>query len=316
MGTVSEKRCFWWPAFALIVCLNFVGPLQGHQDPSHSVDGLSKALEESPHSINLLLKRAQKQMARGHWAEASADLSHALEHSVDAGTKAEVYFLRSRLQEMSVGAEPALADAKKAFALEGTCERRLHLASLYFELGEKESAAALVPPSRIFDFDEAVLLQARLIQSFPQRTAFLKKAHERIGSINLFEAWLDAAVETDPVEPLRTTISEKITQQRFKAPCLIRLGRLAKRNGEEKQAQVYFSQALEEIEPRLRSTNPDLLLLTDRALARVGLEQLALAREDLGIIQSSGLPRIVYDHLAELVTRLEMLKKSGNKETP
>lgn len=153
--------------------------------------------------------------------------------------------------------------------------------------------------------DESIeLFQAYLLiksdKSF-QAAQLLRKSFGRTQGVVLRNSWIDASLVAGQFEEVWPVIEKELRDSRYKAAWLIRRARVAQIQGQNAQMQKDLALALEELKTRIKTSRPDLTLVSDRGLARAMMGDKKLAKSDLSLLQKSGFPAQSYVFLEKLL---------------
>lgn len=266
--------------------------VRAHDSPIHVIEAINERVAKEGATAALLTQRATEYRAMGEETQAAKDLNAAL--ALDSNfipalcslgrvnlslgkrdeaaecvakglalakadyQKAELYMTRSELREAARDMQGALEDC-------------LH--SVSFDRGDVDAALRL---SR---------LQARLGLG-KERIESLERALVDSGGgvleIELIEAMIDAgrfAAALEKIEP-------QLRDSRFQASWLIRRARAKQGLGDKEGATHDLQAAIQELDTRISTLNPDVTLIADRGLANALLGNIEKAKSDLVLAKS------------------------------
>ena len=119
----------------------------------------------------------------------------------------------------------------------------------------------------------------------------LKAGHSRTRSAVLYNAWVEALIDTGDYEQARPIIEEKLVAARLKSSWLLRRAKLRQATSEDAAAEGDLLQAIEELNTRINPGRPDLTLLVDRGIAWTMLGDRSAAKRDLAAAKKAGADR-------------------------
>jgi tetratricopeptide (TPR) repeat protein len=280
---------------AMILWLLLAAGAMGHHAPEEMVAELSAKLAKRPDDVQLLSRRATEYRALGMHAEAEKDLLRVVarkpESVVDIESLARVLWAQRRQDE-------ALTLAKRAVSSATTGRERaaglILQAEWELERGNLEAAMAGCQQAFQEDPDGMVdwyLLRSRIHERMgkhAERVVGLGAGYERMGSVVLRDAWVDAALDAAMFSKVAPVIDEELAKCRLKSSWLIRRGRLRSGMGSGDAAREDLNAAICELDRRIHPERPDAKLLIDRGLAWVLLGDREAAMRDLALARKHG----------------------------
>lgn len=242
-----------------------------HESPSHSIELLDQHIEESP-TPALLFQRAMAYKALGKMNRAAADLTLALKEQPNQLEwlleHCHIEFARNRADSALRTANKCLKLAKEnnqradihilraqAHQLNGKPKPSLHACQLAF----KE-----VPDGKINWF----LLRAEnqyLLGLHKERIHGLKAGLKIYPETILKPHYVDALIDVGQYKHALTIIEKELPSLRWQAHWQVKKAQVLIALNRQKEAQVSLQGALQEINQRLNPSQPDILLLADRA---------------------------------------------------
>ena len=107
----------------------------------------------------------------------------------------------------------------------------------------------------------------------------------------LYNAWVEALVDTGDYEQARPIIEEKVAAARLKSSWLLRRAKLHQATGDQQAASADLEAAIAELNQRINPQNPDITLLVDRGIAFCMLDDRSAAKKDLVAAKKAGADR-------------------------
>jgi tetratricopeptide (TPR) repeat protein len=246
----------------------------------------------------LYYRRATEYRVLREHAKAQADLEKAIAIAPEFVAAHEDL---GRIHQLNGKHEEALASLDRAIAASTT--EREHAASL--AVRAEILAAAGKHQLALTDVENALdtyrrgavdwfLLRSDLQEQLgikEERLAGLKAGHSRTKSIVLYNAWVEALIDSGDYDQARPIIEEKIAAARLKSSWLLRRAKLHQATGEKDAARQDLLQAIEELNARINPQNPDITLLVDRGVAWTMLDDRSAAKRDLALAKKAGADR-------------------------
>ncbi|MGI9241011.1 MAG: hypothetical protein ACR2RV_09425 [Verrucomicrobiales bacterium] len=225
---------------------------------------LEKAIELAPEYVAAHEDLGRIFQLRGMHAEALASLGRAIDAATTDRELAASLSVRAEILAAAGKTEEALSDCEKAIATyrRGAVDWFLLRSDLQQALGLDE-----------------------------ERLDGLKAGHARTKSVVLYNAWVEALVETGDLEQAAPIIEEKVAAARLKSSWLIRRAKLRQATGETAAAKRDLLQAIEELNARINPENPDITVLVDRGVAFTMLDDRSAAKRDLALAKKAGADR-------------------------
>jgi tetratricopeptide (TPR) repeat protein len=256
---------------------------------------LSAKLAKRPDDVELLSRRATEYRALGMDAKAEVDLRRVLvkdpESVADTESLARVLWAQGKPDE-------ALTFVKRAVASATAGRERAAglILQSEWELARGNSDEAMAACQKAFREDphgmvDWYLLRSRIQEGmgrFAERVAGLRAGHQRLGSVVLRNAWVDASLDAGMFANIEPLIEEQLAKSRLKSSWLIRRGRLRVGMASEQAAHEDLKAAIVELDRRIHPERPDAALLIDRGWARVLLGDVRAARRDLALARKHG----------------------------
>ena len=225
---------------------------------------LEKAIGLAPEFVAAHQDLGRIHMQRGDQDQAIACVDRALEVSSTEREEATALAIRSEFLMVAGKPKEALADCQKALDTykRGAVDWFLLRADLQAELGIKEA-----------------------------RLEGLKAGHARTKSVVIYNAWVEALIETGDFKQAAPIIEEKLGKARLKSSWLLRRAKLLRATGEAEAAKADLVAAIAELNERINPTNPDVTLLVDRGVAWAMLDDRSAAKRDLVAAKKAGADR-------------------------
>ncbi|MFT4548544.1 MAG: tetratricopeptide (TPR) repeat protein [Verrucomicrobiales bacterium] len=225
---------------------------------------LEKAIELAPEFIAAHEDLGRLHQLHGDLPKAIASLDKAVAAATTDREKAASLAVRAEILASAGKTEDALTDVENALETykRGAVDWFLLRSDLQDQLDQKEA-----------------------------RLKGLKAGHARTKSVVLYNAWVEALVETGDYETARPIIGARVAAARLKSSWLIRRAKLHLATDEKDAAIKDLQQAITELNQRLNPENPDITLLIDRGIAHQLLEDRSAAKKDLAAAKKAGADR-------------------------
>lgn len=260
--------------------------LVAHDSPEHEIEALTRKIEASGATAELLARRATEWRALGKYDEAAKDLEKALvinSNSIPLILEcASVELERGNVCNAETIARIGLSRATESQkgALHMMLSEVAESRGLYdFALQDCEKAMALAEPQLEWHLTRAGLM-CRLGKHAESATA-LKAAYERTPNVVLEIEWIEAMIDAGQHEDALARITNYSGRGRWRSAWLIRRARAELGLSRGEDAQKNLRTALEELAQRINPAKPDATLLADRAMACLLQGQRAAAAKDM-----------------------------------
>ncbi len=226
---------------------------------------LEKAIELAPEFIAAHEDLGRVHQIHGDHPKAIACLDKAVSAATTDREKAASLAVRAEIQRAAGNSKIALADVELALGAykRGAVDWFLLRSDLQDQLGHDKK----------------------------ERLEGLKKGHSRTRSIVLYNAWVEALVDTGDYEQARPIIEQKVAAARLKSSWLLRRAKLHQATDNQEAASADLKQAITELNQRINPQNPDITLLVDRGVAFCMLDDRFAAKKDLVAAKKAGADR-------------------------
>jgi len=267
----------------------------GHDSPEHVIDILTARIEADPARADLRWRRATELRALGRLDEAARDLKKALQLQKD-------YYAAmldlARIQLAQGAKRGALATVERGLAQAGDNAARASFRMLRAEIRSQcgQEAKALEDCQWALQHNPNVELDWYLTRSelqsrlgrFREAAQGLKEGFERTGSAVLEVESIEAMIDAAQFSEALAQIEPLLADCRWRSSWLIRRARVRLGQGDITAAQTDLSAAIQELNSRMRGTQPESGLLADRALAFALLGEVEPARQDFARAKKLG----------------------------
>jgi tetratricopeptide (TPR) repeat protein len=225
---------------------------------------LEKAVAIAPEFVAAHEDLGRIHQLNGEHAEALASLGRAIAAATTEREKAASLAVRAEILTAAGKFEEALTDIENALDTyrRGAVDWFLLRSDLQERLGIKE-----------------------------ERLSGLKSGHARTRSIVLYNAWVEALIDSGDYDQALPIIEENVSAARLKSSWLLRRAKLHQATGEKGAAREDLLQAIEELNARINPQNPDITLLVDRGVAWTMLDDRSAAKRDLALAKKAGADR-------------------------
>ena len=266
-----------------------------HDSPEHVVEQLTATMREQGRSAELLWRRATEYRELGEFESASSDLRDAI------ALKPDFLVARADLGRVQ------LRQGKSALALEtlneavSTAGDEMSRAPLYLTRAEihadrGELAAAAADCERGIGAcpgpePDCYLLRGQMLLRLGkarEAAVGLKQGFDQTGSAVLEAEWIDALLDASQARAALERIEPPLAQSRCQSSWLIRRARARLTLGQTARARGDLHAAVTEINGRLSTVRPEMMLLLDRGLALALLGDTAGAGRDLAAARKAG----------------------------
>ena len=285
------------PAFILVALLS-TSP--AHHNPEEMIRQFTEQIETKGElaAPELYYRRATEYRAIREIDKALADLEKAVSLAPEFVAAHEDI---GRIHQIRGEHERALASLERAIAAATTEREKAASLAVRAEI----LADAGKPQEALADCESALETYKRgavdwfLLRSDLQeqlgldeaRLAGLQAGHGRTKSAVLFNAWVEALIDTGDFAQATPIIEEKVAAARLKSSWLLRRAKLLQATGEADAAERDLLQAIDELNSRINLENPDITLLVDRGVAFSMLDDRSAAKRDLALARKAGADR-------------------------
>jgi len=294
----------------LMLCLS----CHAHESPSHTLELVNKHIEENS-TPELLFQRAMAYKSLGKMELATADLTAAIKAQPN---QLSWQLERCRIQLTTNRADIALHSANKALKLTKDNSQRAEIHILRaqaYQLSNRpkpslqacQLAFKEVPDGKI----EWFLLRAEnqyLLGLHQQRLRGLTAGLKKFPASIIRPHWVDALIDAGKVQTALTHIEKELLTLRWKAHWQIKQARAFIAINRKGDAEKILSAALHEINNRLSPTQPDILLLADKAQIAVLLDDTKSARETIRKLQRHRAPHWITARLLKSTSKRQTTK--------
>jgi len=225
---------------------------------------LEKAIAIAPEFVAAHEDLGRVLQRRGDHTEALASLGRAIAVATTERELAASLAVRAEILAAAGRTKEALADCERALETyrRGAVDWFLLRSDLQQQLGLEE-----------------------------ERLGGLKSGHSRTRSVVLYNAWVEALIETGHYDQAAPIIEEKVAAARLKSSWLLRRAKLLQATGEAEAAKRDLLQAIGELNTRIKPENPDITVVVDRGVAFSMLGDRSAAKRDLMMAKKAGADR-------------------------
>ena len=286
------------PTALILLALLTTSP--AHHNPEEMIRQFTEQIEASGAGAapELYYRRATEYRVVREFGKAQADLEKAIGIAPEFVAAHEdlgrIYQLRGEHDKAIASLQNAIAaattDREKAASLAVRAEILADAGKVKAALADCESALETYKRGAVDWF----LLRSDLQQQLgldEARLDGLRAGHSRTRSAVLFNAWVEALIDTGNFEEAAPIIEEKVTAARLKSSWLLRRAKLLQATGKADAAQRDLLQAIGELNSRINPENPDITLLVDRGVAFTMLDDRSAAKRDLALAKKAGADR-------------------------
>jgi len=274
---------------ATLVWVLLAAPLSAwaHDSPEHVVEALTEQMKQTGVTAELLYRRATELRVLRRYDEAAADLQRALQLNPDhldaRAALGRVYLSQGKGAAALVTLDDALGQAGVGDQASSLLMIR---AEIRWALGATNEA--LADCERAME-EGRIPLDWYLMRSHFQlglgrtREAVqgLRDGFDRTGSFVLETEWIEAMIDDRQWVQALEAIEPQLQASKWKSAWLVRRARARLGQGHESAAKADLQQALAEMDSRLSSEHPDLMMLADRGLAHMLMGDREMAMQDL-----------------------------------
>jgi tetratricopeptide (TPR) repeat protein len=274
--------------------LLYCSPACAHDGPEHEIEEITKQIQSTGGTAELLIHRAVEYRIMGQLAEAARDLEQALE--LDRTSPAahrelsQAYFALGKTNEALVTVNRALlAPADPAN------EASLLMTRVGILRARREYAKALQDANRAIATHsgnvEWYLIRSQLhalLKQKRERVHGLEQGIEQTGSGLLHAEWIDALIDNGQTSLALEKIQDALPNARWKSAWWLRRAKALLASGQGDLGRKDLAAAIAELDGRL-SVSADALLLAERGAAYDLLNKRAEARRDYQAALDRGL---------------------------